>query len=87
MPSNHTTWPLSIFCIMKIHRLGPGSNPQPKVQKGSDKPITPPSRQALSMKLLNRQDYLLSSISETLLGLLGAGLVTLSNDKKKEDDT
>ncbi|GFU76884.1 hypothetical protein TNCV_4520401 [Trichonephila clavipes] len=34
----------SIFCIMKIHCLGPGSNPQPWEQKASDKPITPPSR-------------------------------------------
>ncbi|GFU20279.1 hypothetical protein TNCV_4933541 [Trichonephila clavipes] len=41
---NHTTWPLLIFCIMKIHRLGPGSNPQPWVQKASDKPASPPSR-------------------------------------------
>ncbi|GFU17528.1 hypothetical protein TNCV_5069321, partial [Trichonephila clavipes] len=40
---NHTTWPLSIFCIMKIHRLGPGSNPPPCVEKASDKPTTPPS--------------------------------------------
>ncbi|GFW86308.1 uncharacterized protein TNCV_4330921 [Trichonephila clavipes] len=29
---------------MKIHRLGPGSNPQPWVQRASDKPTTPPSR-------------------------------------------
>ncbi|GFS72752.1 hypothetical protein TNCV_1421341 [Trichonephila clavipes] len=29
---------------MRIHRLGPGSNPQPWVQKASDKPTTPPSR-------------------------------------------
>ncbi|GFU17540.1 hypothetical protein TNCV_616951 [Trichonephila clavipes] len=41
---NHTTWPLSIFCIMKIHRLGPGSNPPPCVEKASDKPTTPPSK-------------------------------------------
>ncbi|GFW99741.1 hypothetical protein TNCV_3419711 [Trichonephila clavipes] len=45
MPHNHTTWPLSIFCIRKIHRLGPESNPQPSVQKASDKTTTPPSRQ------------------------------------------
>ncbi|GFS60822.1 uncharacterized protein TNCV_2002031 [Trichonephila clavipes] len=25
MPYNHTTWPLSIFYIKKIHRLGSGS--------------------------------------------------------------
>ncbi|GFX59958.1 hypothetical protein TNCV_4984691 [Trichonephila clavipes] len=29
---------------MKIHRLEIGSNPQPWVQKASDKPTTPPSR-------------------------------------------
>ncbi|GFU91918.1 transposable element Tcb2 transposase [Trichonephila clavipes] len=45
MPYNHTTWPLSIFCIRKIHHLGPGSNPQPWEQKASDKPTMPPSRQ------------------------------------------
>ncbi|GFW30628.1 hypothetical protein TNCV_455661 [Trichonephila clavipes] len=44
MPYNHTTWPMSIFCIRKIDRLGPGSSPQPWVQKASDKSTTPPSR-------------------------------------------
>ncbi|GFV83804.1 hypothetical protein TNCV_2555901 [Trichonephila clavipes] len=34
----------SIFCIRKIHRLRPGSNPQPWIQKASVKPTTPPSR-------------------------------------------
>ncbi|GFX51855.1 hypothetical protein TNCV_3062731 [Trichonephila clavipes] len=29
---------------MKIHRLGPGSNPQPLGQNASDKPTTPPSK-------------------------------------------
>ncbi|GFW18981.1 hypothetical protein TNCV_164962 [Trichonephila clavipes] len=43
MPYNHTTGLLSTFCIRKIHRLGPGSNPQPWVQKARDKPTTPPS--------------------------------------------
>ncbi|GFS62453.1 hypothetical protein TNCV_1262441 [Trichonephila clavipes] len=40
MQYNHTTWQLSIFSIMKIHRLEPGSNPQPWVQNASDKPTT-----------------------------------------------
>ncbi|GFT49280.1 hypothetical protein TNCV_4582771 [Trichonephila clavipes] len=31
---------------MNIHRLGPWSNPQPWVQKASDKPNTPHSRTA-----------------------------------------
>ncbi|GFS61311.1 hypothetical protein TNCV_3105271 [Trichonephila clavipes] len=44
MPYDYTTWPLPIFCIRKIHRLVSGSNPQPWVQKASDKPTTPPSR-------------------------------------------
>ncbi|GFV48138.1 hypothetical protein TNCV_3554171 [Trichonephila clavipes] len=44
-PYNHTTWPLFIFCLVKIHQLVPGSNPQPYVQKASDKPTTPPSQQ------------------------------------------
>ncbi|PRD36592.1 UNVERIFIED_CONTAM: hypothetical protein NCL1_08206 [Trichonephila clavipes] len=44
MPRNHTTWTLWIFCVMKIHRLGSGSNPQPWRQKASDKPTTPPNR-------------------------------------------
>ncbi|GFV97316.1 hypothetical protein TNCV_2038261 [Trichonephila clavipes] len=35
---------LPIFCIMKIHRLGPGSNPQPQAYKASDKPTIPPRR-------------------------------------------
>ncbi|GFY27292.1 hypothetical protein TNCV_2069121 [Trichonephila clavipes] len=51
MPYNHTTWPLSIFCIMKLRRFGPGSNSQPWVQEASDKPTTPPSR--LLLKILN----------------------------------
>ncbi|GFW95458.1 hypothetical protein TNCV_1721601 [Trichonephila clavipes] len=45
MPHNHTAWALSIFCIMKTDRFGPGLNPQPWVQKANDKPTTPPSRQ------------------------------------------
>ncbi|GFX66182.1 transposable element Tcb1 transposase [Trichonephila clavipes] len=38
------TCPSSIFCIMKIHRLGPGSNPQHWELKASDKPTMPPSQ-------------------------------------------
>ncbi|GFX68603.1 hypothetical protein TNCV_1800161 [Trichonephila clavipes] len=47
MSCNHTTWPLSIFCIKKIHRLGLGSNPQPWELKGRVKPTTPPSRHVI----------------------------------------
>ncbi|GFW95920.1 uncharacterized protein TNCV_1625801 [Trichonephila clavipes] len=47
MPYNHTAWPLSIFCIKKIHRLGPGSNPQPWKQNDSDKPTKPPNRRLI----------------------------------------
>ncbi|GFU94132.1 transposable element Tcb2 transposase [Trichonephila clavipes] len=50
-PYNHTTWPLSIFCIIKTHRLGPGSNPQTWAQKASDKSTTPPSRQHRTARL------------------------------------
>ncbi|GFW75048.1 hypothetical protein TNCV_447541 [Trichonephila clavipes] len=46
----HTTWPLLIFCIMEIHRLGPGSNPQHWVLKASDKPTTPPSRHSRNIR-------------------------------------
>ncbi|PRD30687.1 UNVERIFIED_CONTAM: hypothetical protein NCL1_25657 [Trichonephila clavipes] len=46
MPHNHTTWTLSIFCIMKIHRLGSGSNSQPWTYKASAKPTTPPSQRS-----------------------------------------
>ncbi|GFW18260.1 hypothetical protein TNCV_4007991 [Trichonephila clavipes] len=59
MPYNHTTWPLSIFCIMKIHRLGPGWNPQPRLQKTSDKPTTPSSRRISkhnTRQTMNRYD-------------------------------
>ncbi|GFW19632.1 hypothetical protein TNCV_1605231 [Trichonephila clavipes] len=44
-----------IFYIRKIHRLGPGSNPQPWVQKASDKPATPPNR--LSSRKLTYSFY------------------------------
>ncbi|GFX22668.1 hypothetical protein TNCV_2994031 [Trichonephila clavipes] len=40
--SGHTTSPLLIFCIKKIHRLVPDSNQQPWVQKASDQPTKPP---------------------------------------------
>ncbi|GFU99110.1 hypothetical protein TNCV_1228241 [Trichonephila clavipes] len=36
MPDNHATCPLSTLCIVKIHQLGPGSNPQPSAFKASD---------------------------------------------------
>ncbi|GFV94692.1 hypothetical protein TNCV_3864151 [Trichonephila clavipes] len=38
------------FCIMKIHRLEPGSKPQPWVQKAIDKPTTPPNRHRSALK-------------------------------------
>ncbi|GFV64754.1 hypothetical protein TNCV_3275251 [Trichonephila clavipes] len=41
MPHNYMSWPLSIFCIVEIHRLGRGLNPQTWVQKVSDKPTKP----------------------------------------------
>ncbi|GFX11293.1 uncharacterized protein TNCV_2803571 [Trichonephila clavipes] len=42
---------LLIFCIMKIHRLGPGLNPQLWVQKASDKPTLPPNAKLTTLKL------------------------------------
>ncbi|GFV20934.1 hypothetical protein TNCV_4532031 [Trichonephila clavipes] len=42
MSYNHTTRPLSIICIMKIHRLGPWLKSLSWVQKASDNPTKPP---------------------------------------------
>ncbi|GFV00229.1 hypothetical protein TNCV_3322801 [Trichonephila clavipes] len=53
MPYSHTARSLSIFCIMKIHRFGPGSNPQPWVQKAGDKLTTTSSR--LYEKFISRK--------------------------------
>ncbi|GFW06021.1 hypothetical protein TNCV_4478151 [Trichonephila clavipes] len=40
MQYNHTTWSLSVFCIT----TWAGVEPQPGLQKASDKPTMPPSR-------------------------------------------
>ncbi|GFW96890.1 hypothetical protein TNCV_2160251 [Trichonephila clavipes] len=40
---------VDIFCIRKIYRLGPGSNPQPESYKVSNKPITPLNQQSSHM--------------------------------------
>ncbi|GFY19492.1 hypothetical protein TNCV_4646661 [Trichonephila clavipes] len=65
MPYNHTTGPMSIFYIMKIHRLGPGSNSQPWLQKVSNKPPTSLSRHFkvnLLLKDVKEMDFYLKKM-------------------------
>ncbi|GFU31689.1 hypothetical protein TNCV_1175791 [Trichonephila clavipes] len=48
MPHNRATETLTIFSIMKIHRLGPGTNLQPQTYKVNDKPTTPSCRHIIA---------------------------------------
>ncbi|GFW74436.1 HTH_Tnp_Tc3_2 domain-containing protein [Trichonephila clavipes] len=49
---------------MKINRLGPGSNPQPWVQKASDIPTTLPSRLTIRTRWVCLTDHVLGQVLE-----------------------
>ncbi|GFS48856.1 hypothetical protein TNCV_293141 [Trichonephila clavipes] len=77
MAYNPTTWPQSIFCIMRFHRLGPGSNPQPWVQKASDKPTTPPRRLAGNVSFEKHVQFLGATENPPFEGLVPVKAVNI----------